>query len=93
MAPPEEQEQSGIQRLFGKAKQWIGWSWTYLWGFWFLLVIFLLYVLRAPLRLKENMNLGKLNVVSAWPDVMRRLFFFDRKPVILTGSRQLVITM
>ncbi|EDO40754.1 predicted protein [Nematostella vectensis] len=40
-----------------KVKQWVGWSWTYLWGFWFLLVIFLLYILRAPLRLKENMNL------------------------------------
>lgn len=52
-------DQSSVQRSIGKIKQWIGWSWTYLWGFWFLLVIFLLYVLRAPLRLKENVNLGK----------------------------------
>ena len=52
-------EQSGVQRSFSKIKQWIGWSWTYLWGFWFLLVIFLLYVLRTPLRLKENLNLGE----------------------------------
>ena len=51
-------EASGVQRSIGKIKQWIGWSWTYLWGFWFLLVIFLLYVLRTPLRLKENLNLG-----------------------------------
>ena len=52
-------EQNGVQRSISKIKQWIGWSWTYLWGFWFLLVIFLLYVLRTPLRLKENLNLGK----------------------------------
>ena len=52
-------EQNGVQRSFSRIKQWIGWSWTYLWGFWFLLVIFLLYVLRTPLRLKENLNLGE----------------------------------
>ena len=52
-------EQNGVQRSISKIKQWIGWSWTYLWGFWFLLVIFLLYVLRTPLRLKENLNLGE----------------------------------
>lgn len=56
-------EQSGVQRSISKIKQWIGWSWTYLWGFWFLLVIFLLYVLRTPLRLKENLNLGKSSII------------------------------
>lgn len=58
-------ETSGVQRSISKIKQWIGWSWTYLWGFWFLLVIFLLYVLRTPLRLKENLNLGKL-LIFTW---------------------------
>lgn len=58
-------EPSGVQRSISKIKQWIGWSWTYLWGFWFLLVIFLLYVLRTPLRLKENLNLGKL-LIFTW---------------------------
>uniref|UniRef100_A0A6P8IUU7 Protein ST7 homolog n=1 Tax=Actinia tenebrosa TaxID=6105 RepID=A0A6P8IUU7_ACTTE len=53
----EDQNVGGFSRGLGKIKQWVGWSWTYLWGFWFLLVIFLLYVLRTPLRLKENFNL------------------------------------
>ncbi|XP_068701743.1 protein ST7 homolog [Montipora foliosa] len=60
-------DQSGVQRSFSKFKQWIGWSWTYLWGFWFLLVIFLLYVLRTPLRLKENLNLAVLFLNTLTP--------------------------
>ncbi|XP_067041345.1 protein ST7 homolog [Acropora muricata] len=58
---------SGVQRSFSKIKQWVGWSWTYLWGFWFLLVIFLLYVLRTPLRLKENLNLAALFLNTLTP--------------------------
>ncbi|XP_078369534.1 protein ST7 homolog isoform X2 [Oculina patagonica] len=60
-------EPSGVQRSISKIKQWIGWSWTYLWGFWFLLVIFLLYVLRTPLRLKENLNLAILFLNTLTP--------------------------
>ncbi|CAH3026520.1 unnamed protein product, partial [Porites evermanni] len=60
-------EQNGVQRSISKIKQWIGWSWTYLWGFWFLLVIFLLYVLRTPLRLKENLNLAILFLNTLTP--------------------------
>ena len=66
-------DQSGVQRSFSKFKQWIGWSWTYLWGFWFLLVIFLLYVLRTPLRLKENLNLGK-SVINSF-EVNKEIFY------------------
>ncbi|KXJ16905.1 protein ST7 homolog [Exaiptasia diaphana] len=51
------ENQSGFCRGVSKIKQWVGWSWTYLWGFWFLLVIFLLYILRTPLRLKENFSI------------------------------------
>lgn len=42
-----------------KVKQWIGLSWSYLWGVWFLTMVFLLYFLRNPLRLRENFSLGK----------------------------------
>ncbi|XP_046853604.1 protein ST7 homolog isoform X2 [Xenia sp. Carnegie-2017] len=38
--------------------KWIGWSWTYLWGVWFLTMIFLLYMLRNPLKLRENICLA-----------------------------------
>ena len=55
------ENENGVVGTLSKIKQWIGWSWTYLWGFWFLLVVFLLYVLRTPLRLKENLDLGKYN--------------------------------
>ena len=41
-------------------KNWIVWSWTYLWAFWFLLVVFVLYYLRGPLKISENIGMGKL---------------------------------
>ena len=70
-------EQNGVQRSISKIKQWIGWSWTYLWGFWFLLVIFLLYVLRTPLRLKENLNLGEsLFIVNFRKKAIVRIFSY-----------------
>ena len=47
-----------------KVKKWIGWSWTYLWGVWFLTMIFLLYILRNPLKLRENMCSGIFNMKS-----------------------------
>lgn len=46
------------QKEIKKVKKWIGWSWTYLWGVWFLAMIFLLYILRNPLKLRENVFLG-----------------------------------
>ena len=42
-----------------KIKAAFNWIWTYLWVIWFVLVVFLVYVLRTPLKLSENMNLGE----------------------------------
>eukprot|EP00794_Sanderia_malayensis_P007017 gene7017-7802_t len=39
-----------------KIKQWITWSWKYLWGIWFLMIIALVWTFRGPLRLRENIN-------------------------------------
>lgn len=39
-------------------KLWIVWSWSYLWAFWFILVVFIIYYLRGPLRLKQNITMG-----------------------------------
>lgn len=44
-----------IERLKG----WITWTWTYLWLLWFILVIFLFYILKGPLKLTENVSTGK----------------------------------
>jgi len=44
-------------------KNWIVWSWTYLWAFWFLLVVFVLYYLRGPLKISENIGMGEF---SSW---------------------------
>ena len=52
------------QKEIKKVKKWIGWSWTYLWGVWFLTMIFLLYILRNPLKLRENVCLGILNLIQ-----------------------------
>ena len=70
MAVENEAEKS--KEKVKKVKQWIGWSWTYLWGVWFLTMIFLLYILRNPLRLKENFGIGKLLLLLSfgfnfWP--------------------------
>lgn len=35
---------------------WVSWSWTYLLMLWFLLIMFLIWFLRAPLRLHENLD-------------------------------------
>lgn len=41
-----------------RIKSWIVWSWTYLWAFWFLLVLFVVYYLRGPLKIIENIGMG-----------------------------------
>eukprot|EP00061_Rhincodon_typus_P004969 g23847.t1 len=41
-----------VERL----KRCVSWSWTYLWALWFVLVLGLLYMLRAPLKLHENLS-------------------------------------
>ncbi|XP_050414898.1 suppressor of tumorigenicity 7 protein homolog [Patella vulgata] len=40
-----------LSRFFDKLKSWIAWSWTYLWAVWFILVMFVIYILRGPLKL------------------------------------------
>ncbi|XP_060230050.1 suppressor of tumorigenicity 7 protein isoform X6 [Meriones unguiculatus] len=37
-------------------KSCVVWSWTYLWTVWFFLVLFLVYVLRVPLRIHDNLS-------------------------------------
>ena len=45
-------------RFFDKFKAWIAWSWTYLWTLWFILVAFVVYILRGPLKIGENVAYG-----------------------------------
>ncbi|XP_029421401.1 suppressor of tumorigenicity 7 protein isoform X6 [Nannospalax galili] len=37
-------------------KSCIVWSWTYLWTVWFFIVLFLVYILRVPLKLSDNLS-------------------------------------
>jgi ST7 protein len=48
-----------LRKMFAKLKIWIAWLWTYLWALWFLLVVFVVYILRGPLRIGENITSGK----------------------------------
>ena len=48
-----------FSRFFDKIKAWIAWSWTYLWALWFILVVFVVYILRGPLKIGENVSNGK----------------------------------
>lgn len=47
-----------LSRFCGQIKGWIQWSWTYLWAVWFMLVVFVIYILRGPLKLSENVSYG-----------------------------------
>ena len=49
--------------LFERFKSWITWTWTYLWLLWFILVVFLFYILKGPLKLTENVSTGILNLI------------------------------
>jgi len=49
-----------LRKMFDKIKIWIAWLWTYLWALWFLLVVFVVYILRGPLRIGENFTSGWL---------------------------------
>nr|XP_045244453.1 suppressor of tumorigenicity 7 protein isoform X3 [Macaca fascicularis] len=37
-------------------KSCIVWSWTYLWTVWFFIVLFLVYILRVPLKINDNLS-------------------------------------
>ena len=55
-----------IARFFDRIKGWIAWSWTYLWAVWFGLVLFVVYILRGPLKLGENITYGEYNYEILW---------------------------
>lgn len=61
-------------------KRWLSWSWTYLWLLWFILVIFLVYVLRGPLRISENIAMASMFLNTLTPK------FY----VALTGTSSLI---
>jgi len=50
-----------------KIKQWVSWSWRYLWGIWFLMIVGLLWTFRGPLRLKENINFASIFMSGLTP--------------------------
>uniref|UniRef100_A0A8D0MCL2 Suppressor of tumorigenicity 7 protein n=1 Tax=Sus scrofa TaxID=9823 RepID=A0A8D0MCL2_PIG len=43
-------------------KSCIVWSWTYLWTVWFFIVLFLVYILRVPLKINDNLSTGTIRV-------------------------------
>lgn len=66
--------------FLNKLKTWIVWSWTYLWAFWFLLVVFVIYYLRGPLRIGENIAMATMFLSTLTPK------FY----VALTGTSSLI---
>ncbi|GFR23361.1 suppressor of tumorigenicity 7 protein homolog [Trichonephila clavata] len=66
--------------LLSVGKRWISWSWTYLWLLWLALVVFLIYVLRGPLKINENFNMASMFLNTLTPK------FY----VALTGTSSLI---
>ncbi|OWF55732.1 suppressor of tumorigenicity 7 protein homolog isoform X4 [Mizuhopecten yessoensis] len=69
-----------LSRCLEKVKSWIHWSWTYLWAVWFMLVIFVVYILRGPLKLSENFSYATMFLNTLTPK------FY----VALTGTSSLI---
>ncbi|TRY63118.1 hypothetical protein TCAL_04929 [Tigriopus californicus] len=69
-----------VLSCLSKLKDWIVWSWTYLWAFWFLLVVFVLYYLRGPLKIGENVGMATMFLSTLTPK------FY----VALTGTSSLI---
>ncbi|XP_063436973.1 suppressor of tumorigenicity 7 protein homolog isoform X1 [Mytilus trossulus] len=69
-----------LSRIFEKVKSWIHWSWTYLWAVWFILVVFVVYILRGPLKLTENLSYATMFLNTLTPK------FY----VALTGTSSLI---
>ncbi|XP_033017731.1 suppressor of tumorigenicity 7 protein isoform X6 [Lacerta agilis] len=61
-------------------KSCVVWSWTYLWSLWFFLMLFLVYVLRVPLKINDN-----LSTVSMFLNTLTPKFY-----VALTGTSSLI---
>lgn len=66
--------------ILHKFKDFVVWSWTYLWAAWCLLVVFLLYYLRGPLRISENVAMATMFLSTLTPK------FY----VALTGTSSLI---
>ncbi|XP_058860545.1 suppressor of tumorigenicity 7 protein homolog isoform X1 [Acipenser ruthenus] len=63
-----------------KLKSWLSWSWTYLWLLWFIMLLFLMYILRTPLKLQES-----LTAVTVFLNTLTPKFY-----VALTGTSSLI---
>ncbi|XP_042728413.1 suppressor of tumorigenicity 7 protein isoform X1 [Lagopus leucura] len=61
-------------------KSCIVWSWTYLWTVWFFIMLFLVYILRVPLKINDN-----LTTVSMFLNTLTPKFY-----VALTGTSSLI---
>ncbi|XP_032894205.1 suppressor of tumorigenicity 7 protein isoform X3 [Amblyraja radiata] len=70
----------GGSSLAEQLKSCIVWSWTYLWTLWFFLMLFLVYVLRVPLKINDN-----LSTVSMFLNTLTPKFY-----VALTGTSSLI---
>ena len=51
-------------------KEIIAWSWTYLWAAWFILVAFVLFYLRGPLKIGENLGMATMFLSTLTPKVI-----------------------
>merc|ERR1719322_1271531 len=69
-----------LMTILHKFKDFVVWSWTYLWAAWCLLVVFLLYYLRGPLRISENVAMATMFLSTLTPK------FY----VALTGTSSLI---
>lgn len=63
-----------------KAKELIVWSWSYLWALWFILVAFVVFYLRGPLKISENLGMATMFLSTLTPK------FY----VALTGTSSLI---
>ncbi|XP_043565509.1 suppressor of tumorigenicity 7 protein homolog isoform X3 [Chiloscyllium plagiosum] len=66
--------------LLEQLKSCVAWSWTYLWTLWFFLMLFLVYILRVPLKINDN-----LSTVSMFLNTLTPKFY-----VALTGTSSLI---
>eukprot|EP00105_Crassostrea_gigas_P024220 XP_011444405.1 PREDICTED: suppressor of tumorigenicity 7 protein homolog isoform X2 [Crassostrea gigas] len=69
-----------LSRCIEKIKSWIHWSWTYLLAVWVVLVVFVVYILRGPLKLSENFSYATMFLNTLTPK------FY----VALTGTSSLI---
>ncbi|XP_014344237.1 suppressor of tumorigenicity 7 protein homolog isoform X1 [Latimeria chalumnae] len=69
-------------------KSCIVWSWTYLWTVWFFVMLFLVYILRVPLKINDNLTtamFGTESSLSMFLNTLTPKFY-----VALTGTSSLI---